>query len=39
MKVLTGFWPYGKVLLPVAELSGLAPDGAPSGVVSRERDR
>ena len=39
MKVLTGFWPYRKVLLPVAELSGLAPDGAPSGVVSRERDR
>ena len=39
MKVLTGFWPYGKVLLPVAEVSGLAPDGAPSGVVSRERDR
>jgi hypothetical protein len=39
MKVLTGFWLYRKVLLPVAELSGLAPDGAPSGVVSRERDR
>ena len=41
MKVLTGFWPYRKVLLPVAELSGLAlaPDGAPGGVVSRERDR
>jgi hypothetical protein len=39
MKILTGFWPYRNVLLPVAELSGLAPDGAPSGVVSRERDR
>jgi hypothetical protein len=39
MKVLTGFWPYRRFLLPVAELSGLAPDGAPSGVVSRERDR
>ena len=39
MKALTGFWPYRKDLLPVAELSGLAWDGAPSGVVSRERDR
>ena len=29
MKALTGFWPYRKDLLPVAELSGLARDGAP----------
>jgi hypothetical protein len=39
MKALTGFWPYRNDLLPVAELSGLAWDGTPSGVVSRERDR
>jgi hypothetical protein len=29
MKALTGFWPYGKDLLSVAELSGLARDGGP----------
>jgi hypothetical protein len=39
MKALTGFWPYRKDLLPVAELSGRPRDGAPSGVVSRERGR
>jgi len=31
MKTLTGFWTYRKDLLPVAELSGLARDGAPGG--------
>jgi hypothetical protein len=39
MKALTSFWPYRKDLLPVAELSRPARDGAPSGVVSREGDR
>jgi hypothetical protein len=39
MKALTSLWPYRKDLLAVTELSGLARDGAPSGVVSRERDR